>query len=92
MEAGMLKNEECQDYLSELACISQIKLMITVDHLQTARLWNDSQLDKFNYYTVELNTFIYYDKEFEYQPPLFSAKNENQEIGIAFILKSMTVN
>ena len=25
-----------------------------------------------------------------YQPPLFSAKNDNQELGIAFILKSMT--
>ncbi len=39
-----------------------------------------------------MDTFICYDLEFEYQSELFSAKNENQEIGVAFILKSMTKN
>lgn len=30
--------------------------------------------------------------EQEYQSPLFSFKNDNQEVGLAFVLKSMTSN
>lgn len=55
-------------------------------------MWNDTQLDKFNFYTIQVDTFLSYDKEFMYQPPLFTAKNDNQELGLAFILKSMTEN
>jgi Spy/CpxP family protein refolding chaperone len=41
---------------------------------------------------MEIDTFLTFDKEFMYQPPLFTAKNDNQELGLAFILKSMTNN
>tara|TARA_B110000285_G_C14910192_1_gene507545 strand:- start:58 stop:471 length:414 start_codon:yes stop_codon:yes gene_type:complete len=49
-------------------------------------------MDRFNFYSVQLDTFQTYDKEYHYQPDLFSAKNDNQENGIAYILKSMTQN
>lgn len=41
----------------------------------------------------QLDTFIGYDLEIETRgDELFSAKNENQEHGVAYILKSMTKN
>ena len=40
----------------------------------------------------QMDTFIGNDLEFEYQSQLFSAKSENQEIGVAYVLKSMTKN
>ena len=39
---------------------------------------------------MQIDTFQPYDKEYMSQPDLFSVKNENQEIGLQFILKSMT--
>jgi hypothetical protein len=41
----------------------------------------------------QLDTFIGYDLEYDTGgQELFSAKNENQEHGVAYILKSMTKN
>ena len=65
-------------------------MIVTVDHMGAGRMWNDVQLDKWNFYSVQLDTYLSYEKEFMYQPPLFSAKNDNQELGLAFIFKSMT--
>jgi len=49
-------------------------------------------LDRFGFIGVELNTYEDFDFEFEYQSPLFSFKNDNQEVGLTFVLKSMTKN
>ncbi len=49
-------------------------------------------LDKYMFVALECNTFDDYDVELEYQPPLFSLKNDNQEVGLTFVLKSMTGN
>ena len=92
MDIGVLKQDESQDLLSELAAIPQISLIITVDHIAITRLWNDSQLDRFNFYSVQMDTFQSFGSESHYQPDLFAAKNDNQENGIAYILKSMTEN
>ena len=93
MDIGPLKSDDSQDLLAELATIPQISLIISVDHIAVSRLWNDSQLDKFNFYMQQLDTFIGYDLEVETRgDELFSAKNENQEHGVAYILKSMTKN
>ena len=77
MDAGYLKNEDCQDYLSELASIPQVQMIISIDHMGASRLWNDTHLDKMNLYCIQLDTFLPFDKEFIFQPPLFSAKNDN---------------
>ena len=49
-------------------------------------------LDRFNFMAVELNTYEDFDIELEYQSALFSFKNDNQEVGLTFVLKSMTKN
>lgn len=47
-------------------------------------------LDRFNFYSFQLDTFCEYDMENDYLPNVFIAKNDNVEIGLSFILKSMT--
>lgn len=37
-----------------------------------------------------MDTMMPYEKEMQFQPELFSVKNNNQELGISFILRSMT--
>ena len=61
-----------------------------MDNIKSNILWSDTHLDRFNFYAMEMNTFEDYDVELEYQTQLFTFKNDNQEVGLLFVLKSMT--
>ena len=41
LDQGQLKSDETQEHLSELATIPQISMVISVDHIGAARMWND---------------------------------------------------
>ena len=70
--------------------MNSIKIVIAVDHIKAGMLWSEQMLDRFNFIALEVNTYEDYDIELEYQSPLFSFKNDNQEVGLTFVLKSMT--
>lgn len=90
MDAGQLKYEEFQNQLSQIAAIDNVNIIVTVDHIKSGMLWSEQMLDRFNFIALEVNTYEDYDIELEYQSPLFSFKNDNQEVGLTFVLKSMT--
>lgn len=92
MDMGQLKGPEWQEMLAELAAIPAIKLIVTVDNCKSGVLFTDHQLDLFNFVCVQADTFQPIEDELGWQPSLFSAKNDNQELGLAFIFKSMTNN
>lgn len=50
MDIGPMKTDEAQDLLAELATIPQLSIICSMDHICSSRLWNDCQLDKFNFY------------------------------------------
>jgi hypothetical protein len=79
-------------YLSELSEIKYITFIISVDHIKAGMLWSEQMLDRFGFIGVEINTYEDFEYELEYQSPLFSFKNDNQEVGLTFVLKSMTRN
>ena len=58
MDAGQFKNEDCQSYIAELAEIPQIKLIVSVDHQASGRMWSETHLDKLNMYSVQIDTFL----------------------------------
>lgn len=87
-----MKNEDYQRCLSELAEVRGICLIVSIDNIKAGMMWSEQMLDRFNFMAVEVNTFEDYDTELEYQSPLFSFKNDNQEVGLTFVLKSMTQN
>jgi hypothetical protein len=76
--------------LAGLAKTDKVKLIFSVDHVKSGILFSDCLLDQLNLVCLQVDTFFEYQAEMDYMPPLFSAKNENQEIGLSFILKSMT--
>lgn len=78
--------------LSEIANVPGIRLIVSVDNIKAGMLWSEQIVDKLNFMCVEVNTFEDYDIELEYQSPLFSFKNDNQEVGLTFVLKSLTSN
>lgn len=63
-----------------------------MDNAKSGVLFTDQLLDKYNFVAMQLDTFESFSQEFEWQPDTYSAKNDNQELGLAFIFKSMTVN
>ena len=41
MDAGALKNDEWQKYLSEMASVKGISLIVTVDHIKSGVMWSE---------------------------------------------------
>ena len=90
MDAGALKNSDFQTYLAELAEVKGLSTIISVDHIKSPIMWSEQMVDKDNFVCIEMNTFEGFDIELEYQSTLFTFKNDNQEVGLAFVFKSMT--
>ena len=63
IDAGALKNEDWQLYLSEIADVKSISLIVTVDHIKSGMMWSEQMLDRFNFIAVEVNTFEDFDAE-----------------------------
>ena len=77
--------------LAAFARTDKIKLIFSLDHVKSGILFSDMLLDQLNVVSIQVDTFSQFTYEMDYTPSLFSAKNENQELGLSFILKSMTV-
>jgi len=92
MDTAGLKHEDYQHMLAEIASLSGVRLIVSVDNIKAGMLWSEQLIDKFNFMCLQVDTLQDYDTELEYQSPLFSFKNDNEEVGLAFVLKSMTQN
>lgn len=90
MDVGALKSSDWQVSMSELADIKGISLIVSLDHIKAGIMWSEQMVDRFNFMSLEVNTFEDFDCELEYQSPLFSFKNDNQEVGLKFVLQSLT--
>ena len=84
--------DDAQEILAELASIKELQFIFSVDHVGANRVWNSGHADKLRLYGLQIDTFEEISLEISYMPPLFLLKNDNPEIGISFILKSMTEN
>lgn len=60
---GALKADDCLEYLSELASTKLIKFIVSLDHIKSGVLWKDQLLDRFNFYSFQINTFADIDIE-----------------------------
>ena len=92
LDMGTLKGQEWLDMLAELAECQLLKFVISLDNSKAGVLFTDQLVDQFGFVSMQIDTFEEYENEMMWQPDLFSAKNDNQELGLAFILKSMTDN
>ncbi|CAI2366927.1 unnamed protein product [Moneuplotes crassus] len=90
IDSGNLKSLELQRHLSVLARCDKIGIIVTTDTLKPAAFWDDSVLDRYNFVFYQIDTYEEYGLEKSMSTPLFSLKNEREELGLAFILKSFT--
>ena len=77
LDAGQMRSEENQDLLADLASTPFIHLIVSVDNMNSNRLWNGQQLDKLGFYFQRMDTYLPYEKEYANQPELFAVKNDN---------------
>ncbi|CAI2366543.1 unnamed protein product [Moneuplotes crassus] len=90
LDSGNLKSLELQRHLSSLAKCDKIGIIVTTDSLKPAVFWDDAVLDEYNFVFYQIDTYEEYDLEKSMVTPLFSLKNEREELGLAFILQSFT--
>lgn len=90
LDAGNIKSLDVQKLISMLAKSSMIGIIATVDTLKPGAFWDDSVLDKYNFVFYQVDTFEEYHLEKSLSSPLFSMKNEREELGLSYIIKSFT--
>jgi hypothetical protein len=90
LDGGNLKSLELQRHLSILARCEKIGIIVTTDTLKPGAFWDDSVLDRYNFVFYEINTYEEFHLEKSLSTPLFSMKNEREELGLSYVLKSFT--
>ena len=69
---------------------TQVRFIASIDHLKSSCMFTDEFLDELNAIFFQVSTYEEYDIEKLYAPNLFAASSDLQEIGVEYILKSMT--
>ena len=90
LDGGNLKSLELQRHLSILARCDKIGIIATTDTLKPAAFWDDSVLDRYNFVFYHVDTYEEFHLEKSLTSPLFSLKNEREELGLSYVLKSFT--
>lgn len=90
LDGGNLKSLELQRHLSILARCEKIGIIVTVDTLKPAAFWDDAVLDRYNFVFYQIDTYEEFHLEKSLSTPLFSLKNEREELGLSYVLKSFT--
>jgi len=90
LDAGNLKSIELQRHLSILARCEKIGIIATVDTLKPGAFWDDIALDRYNFAFYQIDTYEEFHLEKNFSTPIFSMKNEREELGLSYILKSFT--
>ena len=90
LDGGNLKSLELQRHLSVLSRWNKFGFIATTDTLKPGAFWDDSILDKYNFVFYQVNTYEEFHLEKSLTTPLFSMKNEREELGLSYVLKSFT--
>lgn len=90
IDAGNIKIVELQKHISTLARCDKIGMIVTTDTLKPGAFWDDTILDRYNFVFYQIDTYEEFYCEKELSTPLFSMKNEREELGLSYVLKSFT--
>ena len=66
MDMGVLKGQEWQEMLGELATVKMLRFIITVDNSKSGVLFTDQLLDQYNFVCLSLDTFEVFEDELEW--------------------------
>jgi origin recognition complex subunit 2 len=88
-----LRDSEIQYRLSELASIENIHIIASIDHINSALLWDHVQLISFKWIYYDLSTFKSYNEEIMFENSLMINQTGNVQLSsLIHVLKSLTTN
>ncbi|KAG0682314.1 Origin recognition complex subunit 2 [Pichia californica] len=94
IDGDSLRNDDLQYMLSQLALISQISLICSLDNLNMPIFWDASVLSNFNFIWHNTSTFQSYFTEVSFKDPLSLGKTDQLvgSRGAKYVLSSLTGN
>lgn len=75
IDGTMLRPAKAQDVLSRLAAIPNVRLMASVDHINSPLLWDNVKRSRYNFYWWDATTFLPYEAETSYESSLLVQKS-----------------
>lgn len=94
IDGDALRNDDLQFILSEIAKISQIRMLCSLDNLVTPVFWDAAILSSFNFIWHNISTFDDYTTEITFKDPLSIGKTDEilGSRGAKYVLSSLTGN
>ncbi|XP_044761299.1 origin recognition complex subunit 2 isoform X2 [Coccinella septempunctata] len=74
IDGEVLRNSKTQNVLARLACIDNIHLIASTDHINGPLMWDHSKLDKFNYTWWDMTSFLPYIEETSFESSMMIQK------------------
>lgn len=93
IDGNCLRDSEIQFCLSELATIPNVHFVATVDHINSALLWDQKQFISFKWIYYDMSTFKSYNEEIMFENSLMLNHTGNVQLSsLIHVLKSLTQN
>jgi origin recognition complex subunit 2 len=92
IDGRMLRKNDVQHTLSELASIPAVHMIATVDHVLSPLMWDFQCLSRYRWSWQDCTTYRPYIKETCYDTPVMGGNADVRTRGIQYVLMSLTPN
>ena len=93
IDGPMLRHERAQAALSILASSKSIHFLASVDHINSALLWDHAKVSRFNWAWHDVTTFEIYREETSYENSLLVRQTGSLALSsLTHVLQSLTTN
>lgn len=93
IEGEMLRNSKSQNILAELACVKNIHLVASIDHVNGPLIWDQKKLSKFNYIWWDATSFLPYTEETAFERSMMVQQTEALALSsLKNVFLSLTTN
>ncbi|KAM4024873.1 origin recognition complex subunit 2 isoform 1-T3 [Anomaloglossus baeobatrachus] len=93
LDSHMLRGDKCQQILGQLASISNIHLLASIDHINAPLMWDQSKQSLYNWLWYETTTYSPYIEETSYENSLLVKRSGALALSsLTHVLRSLTPN
>ncbi|XP_073502604.1 origin recognition complex subunit 2 [Phyllobates terribilis] len=93
LDSHMLRGDKCQQVLGQLASISNIHLLASIDHINAPLMWDQSKQSLYNWLWYETTTYSPYIEETSYENSLLVKRSGALALSsLTHVLRSLTPN
>lgn len=93
LDSHMLRGDKSQQVLGQLASISNIHLLASIDHLNAPLMWDQSKQSLYNWLWYETTTYSSYIEETSYENSLLVKRSGALALSsLTHVLRSLTPN